>query len=64
MTEEFVGLKPKVYLFLVDNNSEHKKAKGKNRNVATVSHNEYNHVLLNDKYIRHSMNIIQSKDIE
>ena len=64
MTEEFVGLKPKVYLFLVDNNSEHKKAKGKNRNVATVSHNEYNHVLLNDKCIRHSMNIIQSKDIE
>ena len=26
--EEFVGLKPKVYSFLVDDNSEHKKAKG------------------------------------
>ena len=26
--KEFVGLKPKMYLFLVDNNSEHKKAKG------------------------------------
>ena len=26
--EEFVGLKPNMYLFLVDNNSEHKKAKG------------------------------------
>ena len=25
--EEFVGLKPNMYLFLVDNNSEHKKAK-------------------------------------
>ena len=26
--EEFVGLKPNMYSFLVDNNSEHKKAKG------------------------------------
>ena len=38
--EEFVGLKPKMYSFLVDNNSVHKKAKGVNRNVAaTISHN-------------------------
>ena len=34
-----------------------------NRNVvATVSHNEYEDVLLNKKYLRHSMNRIQSKD--
>ena len=26
--EEFVGLKPKIYLYLVDDNKEHKKAKG------------------------------------
>ena len=25
--EEFVGLKPKMYLYLVDDNSEHKKSK-------------------------------------
>ena len=38
----FVGLKPKMYSFLVDDNNEHKKAKGVNRNVAvTISHNEY-----------------------
>ena len=37
--EEFVRLKPKMYLYLVDDNSEHKKANGVNRNV--VSHNEY-----------------------
>ena len=38
---EFVGLKPKMYLHLVDNNSKHKKAKGINKNVAaTISHNE------------------------
>ena len=39
--EEFVGWKPKMYSFLVDDNSEHEKAKGVNRNaVATISHNE------------------------
>ena len=38
--EEFVGLQPKMYSFLVDNN-EHKKAKGMDKNkVATISHNE------------------------
>ena len=48
--------------FLVDN-SEHKKAKCKNKNVvATISHNEYKDVLLNNKCIRHSMNRIQSKN--
>ena len=30
--------------------------------VATIIHNEYKDVLLNTKCIRHSMNIIQSKD--
>ena len=61
--EEFVGLKPKMYSYLVNDNSEHKKAKGVNRNVvATISHNGYNDVLLNKKYLRHSMNSIQSKD--
>ena len=46
--EKIVGLKPKMYLFLVDDNSEHKKRKGVNRNVvATISHNEYKNVLLN-----------------
>ena len=61
--EEFVGLKPKMYSYLVDHNREHKKAKGVNRNVvATVSHNEYKDVLLNKKCLRHLMNRIQSKD--
>ena len=59
--EECVGLKPKMYSFLVDN-SEHKKAKCMNKNVATIGHNEYKDVLLNNKCIRHSINRIQSKD--
>ena len=34
-----------------------------NRNAAaTISHNEYKDVLLNNKCLRHSMNKIQSKD--
>ena len=46
--EKFVGLKSKVYSYLVDDNREHKKTMGINKNVvATVSHNEYKDVLLN-----------------
>ena len=49
--------------YLVDDNSEHKKANGLNKNVvATISHNEYKDVLLNKKCLTHSMNRIQSKD--
>ena len=62
VTEEFVGLKLKMYSFLIDN-SQHKNTKGENRNVvATITHNEYKDVLLNNKCIRHSMNRIRSKD--
>ena len=52
--EEFAGLKPKMYLFLVDDNSEHWKAKGVNRNVvARITHSEYKDVFLNNKCLRH-----------
>ena len=52
-----------MYSYLVDNNSENKKAEGRNRNVvATVSHNVYKDFLLNEKCLRHSMNRIQSKN--
>ena len=45
MIEEFVGFKPNMYSYLVDDNSEHKKAKGVNRNIiATISHNKYKDV--------------------
>ena len=61
--KEFAELKPKMYSFLVENNSEHKKTKAVNQNVvATISHNKYKDVLLNNKYLRYSMNRIQSKD--
>ena len=59
--KKIVGLKPKMYSFAAEN-SEHKKAKGINKHVVpTISHNEYEDVLLSNKCIRHSMNRIQSK---
>ena len=48
---------------MVDNNSEHKKTNGVNKNVvAAIIHNEYKAVSLNKKCLRHAMNRIQSKD--
>ena len=62
MIKEFVGLKSKLYSFLVDDNSEHKKKEGVNRNVgATKCYNDYKDVFSNNKCLRHSMNRIESK---
>ena len=57
LIEEFVGLKPQMYSYLVGDNREHKKAK-----VVNKSYNEYIDVLLNKKCLRDSMKKIQSKD--
>ena len=60
--EKFVGLKAKIYRFLVDDYSENTKANGVNRTViATISHNQYRNVLLNNICLRDPMNRIQSK---
>ena len=49
-TEELVRLKPKMYSFSEDNN-EHRKAKGVNKNVvATIGNNEDKNVLLNNNF--------------
>ena len=61
--KKFAGLKPKMYYFLVDDISEHKKAKCVNKNVVEIiSRSEDKDDLLNKKCLRHSMNRIQSKD--
>ena len=61
--EEFVRSKRKMYSYLIDDNSDHKKAKGVNRNiVATISHSGYKNFLQNGKWLRHLMNINESKD--
>ena len=50
---------------LVDNTSEHKKAKDLNRNVVEkLIHNKYKDVSLNNKCVRQSIDIIQSKIIK
>ena len=49
-TEELVRLKPKMYSFSEDNN-EHRKAKGVNKNVvAIIGNNEDKNVLLNNDF--------------
>ena len=49
-TEEYVVLKPKMYLCLVSNSSKYKKEKGMNKNLAAkINYNEYKYVLLNEK---------------
>ena len=61
--EEFVGLKPKIYSFSTDDNSEHKKVKGVNKNVGKrINHKENKDALLNKKWLRHLMNRIQIKN--
>ena len=57
--EGFVGLKSKMRSFFVDDSSKHKKPKGVNTNiVATISHNDYKDVLLNQKSLMHLVNRI------
>ena len=61
--EELVRLKTKIYSYLEDDHSEHKKTKGINKNiVATISHNKNEDYLLNKKCLRHPMDRIQNKD--
>ena len=58
-----VRLKPKMYLFLTADNSEHKKAKGMDKNVVEkTTHNEQKYALLNKKCLKHSLNRIQSEN--
>ena len=60
-SDEFLGSKRKIYSYLVDDNSERKKAKGSKKNiVATISHIKW--CLVDKKWLRHSMNRIQCKD--
>ena len=59
--EEFIW--SKFDSLLIYDSSEHKKAKGINKNVvATISHVQYKYFLLNNECLRRSMNRIQSKN--
>ena len=54
---EFVGLKPKMYSLISENDKEVNKAKGVN---VKLRHDEYLDVLFNKKVVRHKMKEIQS----
>jgi len=60
--KEFVGLKSKMYSYLVGP-QEHKKAKGIRKNVVKneIKHQNYLDVLLNGKIMHHQMNTIRSE---
>ena len=62
--KEFVELRPKMYSFLADDSSDHKKTRDVNENVVatTISCGEYKNVLLNKKCLRHSINRIQREN--
>ena len=60
--QEFVGLKSKMYSYLI-REEEHKKAKGVKTNVVKneIRHNDYKDVLFNKKIMHHQMNTIRSE---
>ena len=49
---------PKMYFFLVYNNSEHEKVKNNKNVVKKIIYSEYKDLLLNKKYLIYSMNRI------
>ena len=57
--KEFVGLKPKMYSFLVDDNSEHKMQRVWIK-IFMQQLMIRNTKMLNQKHLRHSMNRIES----
>ena len=59
-----IGWKPKMYSFLVYNNSEHEKVKNNKNVVKKIIYSEYKDLLLNKKYLIYSMNRIHVRIME
>ena len=58
----FVGLRPKLYSFKIEDNSETLKAKGVKKNVIknTLIFEDYKECLFSEKEVMRDMNIIRS----
>ena len=48
---EFVALRPKIYSYLMDDDSEHKKTKGTKKCAIRLKFDNYKNCLLNNKII-------------
>ena len=61
---DFVGLRPKLYSFKVEDEKETLKAKGVKKNVSkkTLSFEDYKECLFSEKEVIRDMNIIRSKN--
>ena len=60
----FVGLRPKLYSYKVEDNSETRKAKGVKKNVIknALSFEDYKKCLFSEEEVMKDMNIIRSKN--
>ena len=59
--KEFVALRPKTYSYLMDDDNEHKKAKGTKKCVIKIILNDYKDCLLNNKIMLKSQQRLKSK---
>ena len=61
---EFVGLRSKMYSYIKDNQKGGKTAKGIKKNVIknNITHENYKHILFNDKQMYHKMKTIRSQN--
>ena len=59
---EFIGLKPKMYSYIKENNKEEKTAKGIKRKVIknNIKHEDYKNTLFNKMQIHHKIKTIRS----
>ena len=62
----FVGLRPKLYIFKVEEKGETRKAKGLKRNVIkkSLSFEDYKKCLFSEEEVMKEMNIIRSQNHE
>ena len=61
--DEFIGLKSKMYSYIMENEKVNKAAKGIKKNVIenNIRHKDYKDTLFNERQMRHKMNTIRSK---
>ena len=61
--DEFIGLKSKMYSYIMENEKGSKAAKGIKKNVIenNIRHKNYKDTLFNDRQMHHKMNTIRSK---